>query len=53
MRHIQDRIEENYNALTQVIHYKDDLLTLVNVTHQEMHHNRLVINKIINATSAL
>ena len=50
---IRQKVEENRQVLSDLVHYGDNLLTVINATHADMVINRQAINEIINSTRNL
>ena len=50
---IKSKISKQNLVIENLVHFQDDLLTIVNVTHEEIIDNRHAINKIINFTDTL
>ena len=50
---IRNKVNKQDLILNNVVHFHNDLLSIVNVTREEMMENRHAINKIINATDSL
>ncbi len=53
LQFIRNKVNKQDLILHDVVHFHDDLLSIVNVTREEMMENRHAINKIINATNSL
>ena len=50
LREVASRVNENRQSLQKVVHFNNKLLSVINVTFEEMNRNRLTINEIINST---
>ena len=50
---LRSKVIENRNSLEKIINFDQELLTIVNVTHEELIKNRKTLNEIINATHFL
>ncbi|MCP3887668.1 MAG: hypothetical protein GY702_02185 [Desulfobulbaceae bacterium] len=53
VENLKTKIIENRNAIEKVVNFDEELLTLVNVTQEQVTRNRHTINDIINATSEM
>ena len=50
LEELTNRVMENRNSLQKVINFDEELLTIVNITQEEMKRNQETINEIINVT---
>ena len=47
---LTEKVMENRDSLQKVVHFDEELLSIVNITHEEMISNRETINEILNVT---
>ena len=50
---LQAKVKENRKLMNGIVHYQNDLLTVINATHNDMMRNRDTMNHLINATQEL
>ena len=53
IHYLQEKIRENRHAVNGVIHFRKELMTIINVTHQELVQNRQAINKLTTSLSEM
>ena len=50
---VRNKINENRDSLNAVIHHQNDMLTIINITRQEVEDSRSALNQLINGTNEL